>query len=414
MKKSQDNVIKLGRNQGTIRPLENGKFQYRKMIITEQGRRTEVSVTAPTVEECMRKMSSKDRQLQQRKNYKQNTPLADAMYKWVENVKAPTLVPQSIISLKNTIKNQIEPSAIGHARFQSITTEELQTLINKLNFIDHYSKSTIKKTYDALNAFYRYVSTLYKFDNPMLLVVKPSDKNIVKPTKEIQFLSEEDTKKFIQASVSTFSNGDLIYKYGPMISANLFLGLRISELLALKWTDINLDEDYITINKTLITMENPAYDASQPEKMKTLNIHKVMEVVQPFTKTKRTRYVTINTSAKELILYYKEHLKKYKPTDYVMQSKNGNPTNISGVAKTLAYIQKRGGIENKITGTHELRHTCASFYFAQDIPIETICSILGNSREVCEKTYVHIIEKSKREAASKINLPGIELHLRRA
>lgn len=411
MEEKQMSPIKLGKKQGTVYQLENGKFRHKKMVITEQGKRKEMCVTGSTIQECLKKMALKDRQLEQKKDYKINTPLADAMYMWVQNVKAPTLVPQSIKSLKNTIKNQIEPSDIGHMRYQSVTTEELQSLINKLNLVDHYSKSTIKKTYDALNAFYRYTSTVHKFDNPMELVVKPSETNIIKPTKEIHYLSEEDTKKFIMAALSTYSDGDLIYKYGPMIAANLFLGLRISELLALQWKDINLEENYITINKTLITMDNPAYDSTQPEKMGKNKIYKNIEVIQHFTKNKKTRYVAINSSARELILYYKKSLEEYSPENYVLQTRNGNTTNVSGIAKTLAYIQKRAGVENKITGTHELRHTCASFYFANDIPIEVICAILGNSREVCEKTYVHIIEKNKREAAAKINLPGLDLHL---
>lgn len=411
MEEKQMSPIKLGKKQGTVYQLENGKFRHKKMVITEQGKRKEMCVTGSTIQECLKKMALKDRQLEQKKDYKINTPLADAMYMWVKNVKAPTLVPQSIKSLNKTIKNQIEPSDIGHMRYQSVTTEELQSLINKLNLVDHYSKSTIKKTYDALNAFYRYTSTVHKFDNPMELVVKPSETNIIKPTKEIHYLSEEDTKKFIMAALSTYSDGDLIYKYGPMIAANLFLGLRISELLALQWKDINLEENYITINKTLITMDNPAYDSTQPEKMGKNKIYKNIEVIQHFTKNKKTRYVAINSSARELILYYKKSLEEYSPENYVLQTRNGNTTNVSGIAKTLAYIQKRAGIENKITGTHELRHTCASFYFANDIPIEVICAILGNSREVCEKTYVHIIEKNKREAAAKINLPGLDLHL---
>lgn len=411
MEEKQMSPIKLGKKQGTVYQLENGKFRHKKMVITEQGKRKEMCVTGSTIQECLKKMALKDRQLEQKKDYKINTPLADAMYMWVKNVKAPTLVPQSIKSLNKTIKNQIEPSDIGHMRYQSVTTEELQSLINKLNLVDHYSKSTIKKTYDALNAFYRYTSTVHKFDNPMELVVKPSETNIIKPTKEIHYLSEEDTKKFIMAALSTYSDGDLIYKYGPMIAANLFLGLRISELLALQWKDINLEENYITINKTLITMDNPAYDSTQPEKMRKNKIYKNIEVIQHFTKNKKTRYVAINSSARELILYYRKSLEEYSPENYVLQTRNGNTTNVSGIAKTLAYIQKRAGIENKITGTHELRHTCASFYFANDIPIEVICAILGNSREVCEKTYVHIIEKNKREAAAKINLPGLDLHL---
>ena len=166
MEKTENKALNLGKNKGAITQLENGKYRYSKMIITDRGKRTCICVTCASIPECIKRMSIKEKKIDQKKDYKVNTPLADAMYMWVQNVKTPTLVPQSIKSLKNTIKNQIEPSDIGHMRYQSVTTEELQSLINKLNLVDHYSKSTIKKTYDA----FAWTVALAPADDPEIAV----------------------------------------------------------------------------------------------------------------------------------------------------------------------------------------------------------------------------------------------------
>ena len=61
--------------------------------------------------------------------------------------------------------------------------------------------------------------------------------------------------------------------------------------------------------------------------------------------------------------------------------------------------------ETKVQGasTHTLRHTCASLLFKAGVPIEMICKILGNSREVCEKTYVHFAEEQMKNVANSMN-----------
>ena len=83
-------------------------------------------------------------------------------------------------------------SMIGHYYYQSISSSELQQVINELN--DNYmSHSSIKKVYDCLNGFYRYVCARDKIDNPMLLVVMPTTNNINAETKIIEFFVEQYT-----------------------------------------------------------------------------------------------------------------------------------------------------------------------------------------------------------------------------
>lgn len=401
--------MKLERGEGTFRVLKSGKINYRKYVHLDNGDIKEVCVTGKTEAECIKKMVQKEDDVKKNINKTRDKALADAMYEWIETVKKPVLAAQSYDTLLKTVKNQIATSAIGNVLYASVSAEELQHLINKLNEEEHYSKSIIRKTYLALNAFYKYKSKTDKFNNPMALVVMPANNNIVKATKEIKYMTEEQSVEFVRAATATYKTGRLIFKFGPMIAANLFLGLRISELLALQWKDIDLEKNIIIVNKTIIDKDNPEYKSNVPELMKQIGISKKIHVIQNYTKTKKTRYVTINDNARELILYYMKFIDNINPDDFVMKTSCGGATNISGVAKTVQLIQKQAGLDIIITGTHSLRHTCATFYFSMGVPIEIIADVLGNSREVCESTYVHIMEENKREAAAKINLPGVNL-----
>ena len=97
----------------------------------------------------------------------------------------------------------------------------------------------VLKTYDSLNAFYRYVSVRDKFDNPMLLVEVWKKKNVNAEEKQIAYYDEEDIHKFVRTAGERYKTGKLRYETGYALAANLYMGLRVGELLALQWKDID-------------------------------------------------------------------------------------------------------------------------------------------------------------------------------
>ena len=58
----------------------------------------------------------------------------------------------------------------------------------------------------------------------------------------------------------------LRFATGIILAANLFMGLRIGELLALRWEDIDFEKRTIHVCKTLIEVNNPKYDEKNPTK----------------------------------------------------------------------------------------------------------------------------------------------------
>ena len=204
--------MKLERGEGTFRNLKSGKLNYRKYIHLDNGDIKEVCVTGKTEAECIKKMVQKEIDVKNNIKVIKNKPLAEAMYDWLKTVKKPVLAPQSYDTLLKTIKNQIEALGIGNITYTSVSTEELQHFINMLNEEYHYSKSTIRKTYLALNAFYKYRSKTDKFNNPMELVNLPTNNNIIKETKEIKYMTEEQSVEFIKSAIATYKSGKLVYR----------------------------------------------------------------------------------------------------------------------------------------------------------------------------------------------------------
>lgn len=396
---------KLPYGQGSFNYYDNGtsiKIQYKRNVELPDGTKEYKSVTGDTVKECMKAMDNLRNNVVKKSKKDKNALLCDALNEWADTVKKGEHKPQSYTRLKSTIKNQIENSDIGHNRYASITTVELQELITYLNDVKNYSHSVIKKTFDCLNAFYRYKSVVDKFDNPMLLVVMPTRDNIIKEDKEIEFFEQSDIQKFVdECGVRNKYTTNQKYKYGYAIAANIYLGLRGGELLALQWKDIDFDRNTVYVCKTLIERENEAYDKDNPERMEELGIKKIEFVVQNSTKKNKNRYVPINSKAKELLLLHKSVAEFTDSDDYVISTRNRKTTTLKNLSDSIQAIERNAETTVQSANTHVLRHTCASLYFRRCVPIENICQILGNTREVCEKTYIHFIEEQLQKAAEK-------------
>ena len=393
---------KLPYGQGSF-SYHNELIAYRKRIKFDDGSYETKTIYGKSPQDCMEKMRKYEVSAKKQVFDISNKVLLDAMNDWLESVKKPTLKSQSYTRLKSVVKNQIGNSDIAHFQYKTISSDEIQSVINKLNE-DNYSHSVIKKTYDCLNDFYRYMSAKDKIDNPMLLVVMPTTNNIKAETKTVEFFEQEDIEKFINECGATYNTGTYKYRYGYALAANIYMGMRIGELLALQWKDIDFEKRTIYICKTLIEENNPEYDPNNKELMKDKKIRKVRYVIQNSTKKSKNRYVPINTKAMELLKKHKNISEFTDDNDFVICTRNRKTNTIKNISDTIKAIEIASETKVQSSGTHILRHTCASLYFRAGVPIETICQILGNTREVCEKTYVHFIEEQLKEAASKIDI----------
>ncbi|MBR0342832.1 MAG: site-specific integrase [Oscillospiraceae bacterium] len=380
----------LSYGEGSMFYNNDGDIVYKKMVYRSDGQRVRKSVKGSSVVECINRMKEKEQDLlKEPVNLLNKTDFKEEIYYWLDNVKKNTLKKQSWERLESTVRNNILDTPIGKKKVQEITSKDIQQMINNMND-GHYTHSSIKKVYDALNDFFRYISKRDQFYNPMGSVVCVSKYNTIKEAKEVDYLDQNDMKKFIAQAMAVWeSSGNPRYRYGNVIVANLYMGLRIGELLALRWRDVCFDKDYVVVNKTLIEEKNPLYDDSNPEKMKSLNIKKVIFRVQRSTKTGKARKVPLNNASKKYLLYHLNQTEYDKTGDFVVATRNGKSTTPKNIQDAIASILKNADTKMQSSNTHIMRHTCASLLFRNGIDLNTIARILGNSEEVLRKTYVH-------------------------
>ena len=163
----------------------------------------------------------------------------------------------------------------------------------------------------------------------------------------------------------------------------LYTGIRLGELLALTWKDVNLREGIMSINKTCYNILDESgkwfYKIGIP---KTNN--SIRQIPLPVFIVDKMRI-----------------LKKRKKSIYVICKDDGNSFNFS----TFVYKYKTLLEINKIRylNFHCLRHTFATRAIENSVDIKTLSEILGHSQiSTTLDIYVHSLMDHKKDEIKKI------------
>jgi len=262
-------------------------------------------------------------------------------------------------------------SKLGVYQIHSVDFSDVQEYINSL--ADEYTMATIKRQRVTLSITFSYAEDRGWIEkNPMHKVKLPNQANIVKETKDHVFLTTDERKALEKESEllndKQIHNGKIgTPLYGITAKAVVFIlhtGLRMGELRALYWEDVDMDKRFIHIRKNAPT---------SGEKMTT-----------PKRKSS-IRSVPLDSVAFGII----EELSADKCGKLVFHTKSGGMISRNDTDRTLKTMIKRSGITQNPT-IHDLRHTYASELIRKGVDMKTVQVVLGHSDiSTTMNIYVH-------------------------
>jgi len=190
-------------------------------------------------------------------------------------------------------------------------------------------------------------------------------------------------------------------KHGLEIDFSVFLtlsytGIRVGELVALQWNDIDFDKKSIRIIKTYYNPKN--------------NTLQFMLVTPKTTGSVRT--IVVEDNVIEALKLHKKKQDKIKDqigasyidNDFVfanIQKHPGYPILIKTVENRMKRLLKLAGLNEKLT-PHSLRHTHTSLLAEAKVVLEDIMERLGHSDDnTTRNIYRHVTEEMKKEASQK-------------
>lgn len=215
----------------------------------------------------------------------------------------------------------------------------------------NYSKKTIARHISTLKSFYKYLTKIKKIEtNPMILIKTPKlDKRLPK------FLNYDDLEKILSIPDTTTFLG----KRDALILELLYsTGVRVSELIAIKISDINFYDHTIFI----------------------------------LGKGNKERYVMFGSKALDKMNDYLNARKNIQ-TDYLIVNRYGNPITDRGIRKIMDMILKKASLSYKIS-PHTLRHTFATHMLDSGADIEIVKELLGHESLSTTQIYTHVTSES--------------------
>lgn len=304
---------------------------------------------------------------------------------WLEfcklNLKDSTLTKYQVV-----INNYILPF-FSKMKIDLISTKDINDFI--FNLINKKTKKgkplaakTTRDILQILNNIFSFIQINYNI-KINAIIIRPKLQSTIKSTPTF---SKNDIKKLLTV-LNTDVDDDLC-KLGTMLA--LITGMRVGEVSALKWYNINLEEKYIYVEKTMQRVKN--FDE---------NIHTKTRVIETSPKSASSiRKIPISESLFNILVKHKRKDNCYLLSG--LSDKFVEPTRLQ--AKFKKYL-KLAGIENG--HFHMLRHTFATICVENNMNVKILSQVLGHSNiQITLNRYSHpdysVIEKFMEQSSEII------------
>ena len=293
---------------------------------------------------------------------------------WMKDYVEPNTSPRTIETYDWIVKKHLKPR-VGNVPLTKLTPLHVQNLIANMLGLGLSSSTTVYAHRVLKQAIGQAVkwgmlgrNVCYAVDSPRII------------RKEIKALDVSEVQKLLDATIQS--------RWGPIIFLAIYTGMRRGELLGLQWSDINLENKTISVNRNLQYVNGKGIVLSEPKTPKS------------------RRIVSLPPSAVALLtglrIQRKEYQEKlgmeWQDSGQVFCNADGSPMSPTSLIHDFRKILKRSGLP--MIRFHDLRHTHATLMLKQGVHPKIVSERLGHSKvSITLDTYSHILPGMQETAA---------------
>ncbi|MBQ8981600.1 MAG: site-specific integrase [Eubacterium sp.] len=379
-------MARRAKGEGTLRKRKDGRWEgWFNIGKDETGKTKRISVTAKTKTECQEKLKQAQAKYEEEQkilsshNYlTESDPTLERWYEiWLNTFCKGVIKEYTVHGYASRFELYILPE-FGKMKLSEISTVACQQfLVDLLNNGRIRSRDTkggalsiytVKGVQRTLNV------CLEKAVDEGLIVKNPCSKVKLPITNkpEMKTLKKEELSAFLE---ETKRSGCYEFYY-----LELTTGMRLGEICALEWTDLDTVNKTISVNKSVRKLDGK------------------LIITTPKTKSS-IRTIRIADELVDLLLAMKE---RQIESTYIFPSPDtGGPRDTSAVTRKLHRIQERAGLP-KIR-FHDLRHTFATLTLEAGVDVKTVSHMLGHTDAgFTMNTYMHVTDDIQKNAADKM------------
>ena len=314
--------------------------------------------------------------------------LDDWFKRWVDVYKKKSVRPNTLREYTHIYSKNISP-ILGNRNINSLVKTDIQQLIKKVNDDGYLYERQNKVKVILTDMFARAIEDDLMIKNPAKGVKLYQDK--ISSARALT-IGEQDV--FFEFCKNTF--------YDNLFNVAVNTGLRPGELFALTIKDINFEQKYIDVNKTLV------YQKYLDDECKTFHL-------EP-PKTKQSyRHVPINSTCIDYLkrqVELKEIVSSRRPkmqTDYLFVTRFNTPLNSviysDAIRSVIRRINETRNPKNQFDffSGHTFRHTFATRCLEAGIQPKVVQSYLGHATlKMTMDLYTHVTDEKATEDIERI------------
>lgn len=368
-------MTRRGKGEGTIRERADGRWEAIITLPSSGGARKRKSFFGRTRAEAALKMRTAQKSLDDGLTLpNERRTLGAFLAEWLE-AKRPALRPESYRRYRESCELHLVPE-LGRVPLTRLTPVEVQTAYARLR-VKGLSGTTLQLIHGVLH---KALSDAMRWN-----MVTRNVSNLVdaprRTTPEMRTLTPEEASRLLAAA-----QGDALEAFYVLA---LTSGLRLGELQALRWQDVDLERRRLQVVAT--------YQG---------NADGEPVFAEPKTDGSR-RTVHLTEMAGRALRVYRTHQREQRLQagpmwrDYglVFTSAAGGALDGNNLRRrSFARLLERAGLPPM--RFHALRHAVATLLMAEGVPVKAISEMLGHSDITTTlRIYAHVLPSTQEAAA---------------
>ena len=307
----------------------------------------------------------------------ENMTVGEYLDRWLSDAVRGSVRESTFDRDSYLVRSHIKP-IIGRRKLAKLTALDVQRLYRD-RLDSGLSPSTVNKIHTVLH---KALSQAVRWE---LIPRNPTDAvKAPRPvSEEMHPLSAEEARRLLEAAKDV--------ELQALYVLAVHTGMRQGELLGLKWSDVDLENRRLSIQRTLTRINNGKH----------------VTLGDPKTRKSR-RTVGLTPQAVDAL---RRHLARqmadierlgdsYQDQGLVFSTKVGTPINPSNLRqRSLAPLLKRAGLPH--IRFHDLRHTCATLLLGKGVHPKFVQELLGHATiAITLDTYSHVLPSMGDQAAT--------------